>query len=90
MKDVRRIVTVSCREYYHIKEDYTEEDYLNACKVFKDNNYSNDLTRLIKGFNIFVSEFDYQMYLSLKSRIQTQKDKQEELQRNKLACNLYF
>ena len=67
MKQIDNIV--SCHEYYHIKEDYTQEDFIYANKKAIENPTIADSTTPIQ-FNHLVSleQFDIWMYESLKLR----------------------
>ena len=60
---------VSCNEYHHIKEDYTQEDFIYAKQKAIENPTLADSTIPIR-FNPLVSldQFDTWMYESLKLR----------------------
>ena len=60
---------VSCHEYHHIKEDYTQEDFIYAKQKAIENPTLADSTIPIQ-FNPLVSlvQFDVWMYESLKLR----------------------
>ena len=70
MKQIDNII--SCHEYYHIKENYTQEDFIYANKKAIENPTLADLTTPIQ-FNPLVSleQFDIWMYESLKLRNNT-------------------
>ena len=67
MKQIDNIV--SCHEYYHIKKDYTKEDFIYANRKAIENPTLADSTIPIQ-FNPLVSleQFDVWMYESLKLR----------------------
>ena len=70
MKQIDNIV--SCHEYHHIKEDYTQEDFMYAKQKAIENTKLVDSTIPIQ-FNPLVSlkQFDIWMHESLKLRTNT-------------------
>ena len=72
MKQIDNII--SCHEYHHIKEDYTQEDFMYAKQKAIENPKLADTTIPIQ-FNPLVSlkQFDIWMHESLKSRTNTMK-----------------
>lgn len=72
MKKIDTII--SCHEYHHIKENYTEEDWLYAKQKCIENPEISD-TSIPVQFNPLVSlnQFDVWMYESLNLRKKTNK-----------------